>query len=89
MQRTLGRAAAIAAGALIAVGIAAPAYAHVDAGGLGGGVASAHPVFLAGGHLGFADTSHIHLAGARGGWATSTAAGGGGGGMVSVDGWGH
>ena len=38
MQRILGRAAAVAAGALMIAGVAAPAYAHVSAGGAGGGV---------------------------------------------------
>ncbi|MCX4748343.1 hypothetical protein OG455_22975 [Kitasatospora sp. NBC_01287] len=89
MQRMLGRAAAVAAGALMIAGIAAPAYAHVSTGGSGGGVVSAAPVFAAGWHDGWAGTDHVHTCfeGAR--WATDTATGGEGSGQVEIDGWHH
>ncbi|GAA1221264.1 hypothetical protein GCM10009665_09320 [Kitasatospora nipponensis] len=86
MQRMLGRAAAVAAGALMIAGVAAPAYAHVYTAGGGGGVASADPVFTAGWGAGVAGTSHIATGFEKSGWATSTAAGGEGGHMIDVDG---
>ncbi|MDH6121323.1 hypothetical protein [Kitasatospora sp. GAS204B] len=89
MQRMLGRAAAVAAGALMIAGIAAPAYAHVYEGGDGGGVATAHPVFVAGFHDHVAGTSHVHTASSGAGWATDTATGGEGAGGVEIDGMHH
>ncbi|MDH6137329.1 hypothetical protein P3T37_006761 [Kitasatospora sp. MAA4] len=89
MQRMLGRAAAVAAGALMIAGIAAPAYAHVTAGGAGGGVVSAHPVFVAGWGQGWAGTHHVHTAGEHSLWATDDATGGEGAGEVQIDGWHH
>ncbi|WP_329564982.1 hypothetical protein [Kitasatospora sp. NBC_01266] len=89
MQRMLGRAAAVAAGALMIAGIAAPAYAHVTAGGSGGGVVSADPVFAAGWHAGWAGTDHVHTGFAGAHWATDDAAGGEGGYQSEIDGWHH
>ncbi|WP_327067485.1 hypothetical protein OG500_16820 [Kitasatospora sp. NBC_01250] len=89
MLKTLGKAAAVSAGALMIAAIAAPAYAHVYTGGDGGGMVSAHPVLAAGWLEGVAGTSHVHIAGSGDGWATATATGGEGAGAVEIDGMHH
>ncbi|WP_035847958.1 hypothetical protein [Kitasatospora azatica] len=89
MQKMLGRAVVVAAGALMIAGIAAPAYAHVSTGGEGGGVVSADPVFAAGWGEGFACTDHVHTAFDHAWWATDEAAGGEGGNQIDIDGWHH
>ncbi len=89
MQRMLGRAAAVAAGALMIAGMAAPAYAHVSTGGSGGGVVSADPVFVAGWHEGHADTDHVHTCFEHSFWATDEAAGGEGSHEIDIDGFHH
>ncbi|MGF1427343.1 hypothetical protein [Kitasatospora sp. LaBMicrA B282] len=89
MQRTLGRAAAVIAGAMMIAGIAAPAYAHVSTGGNGGGVVSADPVFAAGWGEGWASTTHVHTAADGAHWATDDATGGEGSHQVDIDGWKH
>ncbi|GAB2747946.1 hypothetical protein [Kitasatospora kifunensis] len=90
LHKTLGRAAAISAGALMITGIAAPAYAHVYEGGDGGNTVSGHhPVFATGFHDNFAGTNHVHTASSGTGWATATATGGEGAGAVEIDGMHH
>ncbi|GAA1970122.1 hypothetical protein [Kitasatospora viridis] len=90
MQKMLGRAAAVAAGALMIVGLgASTASAHVAVGGEGGGVVTAHHPFAAGWGEGFACAGHVHTKGEHAFWATDEATGGEGGDEVSIDGWHH
>ncbi|GAA4854034.1 hypothetical protein [Kitasatospora terrestris] len=85
MKSMLGKAVLTSVVALAAIGVAAPAYAHVATGGGQEGVATADEPFVAGHWAGFAETSHIFAAGHGWGWATSTAVGGGQEGIVVID----
>ncbi|PYC86907.1 hypothetical protein C7C46_05295 [Streptomyces tateyamensis] len=89
MQKMLGKAAAVAVGALMIAGVAAPAYAHVSTGGEGGGVVSADEPFVAGWGEGFACTDHVHTDWMKAFWATDEATGGEGSHHVDIDGWHH
>ncbi|WP_431679206.1 hypothetical protein [Kitasatospora sp. KL5] len=77
MKSMLGKALLTAVGALAVAGVAAPAQAHVDAGGGAHLVATADDPFVAGEGHGWAETSNISVIGQEWGWATSTAVGGG------------
>jgi hypothetical protein len=89
MQKMLGKAAAVAFGALMIAGVAAPAYAHVATGGEGGGVVTADEPFAAGWGEGFAIAGHVHTDWMKAFWATDEATGGEGGHNVDIDGMHH
>ncbi|MFC6597235.1 hypothetical protein [Kitasatospora paranensis] len=84
MKSMLAKALLTTVGAIAVAGVAAPAYAHVDAGGGGTLIATADEPFVAGEQHGWAETSHIAVAGQKWGWATSTAVGGGADGEAHI-----
>ncbi|MEV4556694.1 hypothetical protein AB0K51_06820 [Kitasatospora sp. NPDC049285] len=84
MKSKLGKALVTTVAAVALAGVAAPAYAHVAAGGGQEGIATADEPFVAGHWAGFAETSHIFTAGGGYFWATDEATGGGEGGIVEI-----
>ncbi|TQF04909.1 hypothetical protein E6W39_25100 [Kitasatospora acidiphila] len=85
MKEMLGRASAVAAGALMMVGLGATAAcAHVAVGGIGGGVVSAEDPFEASWGEGFATTGEVHDHWKFFQWSTDEEAGGQGGDLAWI-----
>ncbi|MFB7665786.1 hypothetical protein ACFC1R_17845 [Kitasatospora sp. NPDC056138] len=84
MKSKLGKALLTTVGALAVAGIAAPAYAHVDAGGGAAGFITVDRPFVAGEQAGFAATDHVFTAGHEGGWVSSHDLGGGAEGLAHI-----